>query len=138
MIREVDDVLNFTGYHGCASKCGVTIYRCCLNDLTCLPYLVVVLTELADNTGTSVTNASEDLATLVRERYQNTVTGGLPVFWVEHYPAGPGRRDETYDSVCYATQRGGRYAAPVWGRLTTDQFLELTQQKTALARRAKV
>ncbi len=89
---------------------------------------VVVLTELPDNPGQSVTNAVEQLAGEVM------LANALPTnatMVIEHYPAeSHPPEDETYDLVTFANSdpqpvlRGGVWAvelgAPEWARIDAD------------------
>ena len=67
---------SYVGYHGCPSRCGLDIWQS--KDAT-----VVVVTELHDNPGTSVTNVAESLATQVCRQYGISPQG---LVWIEHYP----------------------------------------------------
>lgn len=70
--------LEFVGYHGCPSKCDLTLYQ--RGD----GRFFAVMTEVGDNPGTSVTNGAAAIATTVLERFQiNPVK--TPVIWVERY-----------------------------------------------------
>jgi len=74
---------------GVRARCRIRIYRA--------HAAVVVITELPDNPGTSVTNAIEYIATCVMHDYKldpRTTT------WVEHYP-GQADRPETWDVVTF-------------------------------------
>ena len=76
---------------------------------------VAIVTEQADNTGMSVTNAAEWLLPALAEQY------GLPadVLWIEHYERQQGEPD-TYDLVTLA---GG---SPAWRRLALEQVEAIT------------
>ena len=76
---------------------------------------VAIVTEQADNTGMSVTNAAEWLLPALANQY------GLPadVLWIEHYERQQGEPD-TYDLVTLA---GG---SPAWQRLALEQVEALT------------
>ena len=86
----------FTAATGATATCGLHIVR----EGT---QLVVVLTELPDNPGMSVTNAAEEIASQVRREF------GLDpdqTRWIEHYPEryyhvhGRTLRDPaTYDEI---------------------------------------
>ncbi len=101
---------------------------------------IVVMTEAADNPGTSVTNAAEIIATMFCERY------GLnprQVIFIEHYPDsrtqardGSRRRDmmfeEHFDRVTFAaiSREGVNWclALPQWKRMAREQVERLTGQ----------
>lgn len=77
---------------------------------------VVVVTELDDNPGTSVTNFAEELATDVGELLEQPTD----MVWIEHYPErGPAYRrlPESFDRVTFAWT-GRHFAGPQWRRLS--------------------
>lgn len=73
--RNFDDVMWFKGLHDCTSKCRVQIWheRC----------TVVMLTELPDNPGTSITNFAEGLAEIAMRVLREfiPVINGDDVVW---------------------------------------------------------
>jgi hypothetical protein len=84
---------------------------------------VVIVSELPDNLGTSVTNAIEQIAAEVMDAHR-FAPGRAPVF-VEHCPPrATGGRDETFDLVVFAhyevrwVMRGGIWhkeiGSPTW------------------------
>jgi hypothetical protein len=86
------DVFKFKGMGVHDSKCGVRI-------VVEGQKATVFLTELDDNPGTSVTNAVEDIATLLYK--ESNLLVGIPpeaITWIEHYPQR-GTISETYDRV---------------------------------------
>lgn len=119
---------NFAGLHGFYSVCGIEFFQD--GDL-----LTVVLTELPNNPGTSVTNCAEQLATdIVRDLIaQGRVSDPREVRWVEHYQYGPDQSFFTTDSwdeivfkwdslrtcyhdVAWRPLNGDRYVAPELGK----------------------
>jgi hypothetical protein len=87
---------------------------------------VVIVSELPDNPGTSVTNAIEQIAAEVMDAHRFAM-GRAPVF-VEHYPPrATGGRDETFDLVVFVhyevreVMRGGIWhkeiGSPTWSHL---------------------
>ena len=69
--------MHYKGYWNITGKCGVSIIK---KD----GFATVMLTELPDNPGTSVTNFVEDLATMI----YNSKLFGMPIediTWIEHY-----------------------------------------------------
>ena len=66
----------FIGFHGCRSQCALEILR--LRD----GRTAVIATEVADNPGTSVTNAFELLATDVCAWF---AIDPRRLVWIEHY-----------------------------------------------------
>lgn len=64
MRREISDYLDYTGYIGQSGRCW---YDCFLTDA---PYTyLTVFTELSKNTGVSVTNVVERVATAFLDKY---------------------------------------------------------------------
>jgi hypothetical protein len=91
---------------------------------------VVIVSELPDNPGTSITNAIEQIAAEVMDAHLLAM-GRAPVF-VEHYPPrATGGRDETFDLVVFAHYevreviRGGIWhkeiGSPTWSHLSRRQ-----------------
>ncbi len=97
----------YKGFGNCDSKCGLKIYQ--QPDRA-----IVLMTELPDNEGTSVTNCAEHLATKIREQYladlqiQN-------IIWIEHYPKNKknGNFEDTYDLVNLKWD-GAEFYSPSW------------------------
>ena len=95
----IEDYIHaFRGPSGVRSACHVRLYQPeeageALGDAS-----VVVVSELANNPGTSVTNAIEQIAAAVMNAQD---FGRVPVF-VEHYPPeATGGREETFDLVVF-------------------------------------
>ena len=88
---------------------------------------VIVLSELAENLGVSVTNAAAALATEIARIYDlETVT----TFWVEHYGAfsyTASGGDETFDLVTF-TWRNRTASNAEWQRLNSDQLHKLLRE----------
>jgi hypothetical protein len=80
---------------------------------------VVLVTELEDNPGTSITNMAEGLATEVVRAFGLSLDA---LVWIEHYPdrlilGGRPRRPATFDQVTFTrTAQGLRQ--PQWHRLS--------------------
>lgn len=125
-MRLIEDYTRtFRGPTGVRSACRVRLY---LPDAvepgeTLEDAPVVIVSELPNNPGTSVTNAIEKIAAEVMDAHRSSV-GRAPVF-VEHYPPiVTGGRDETFDLVVFATyevkdvMRGGIWhkelGSPTW------------------------
>ena len=123
-MRLIEDcVHDFRGPSGVRSACRVRLY---LPDMakpgeTLDDAPLVIVSELADNPGTFVTNAIEQIAAEVM--YSRTLTR-VPVF-VEHYaPESNGGCKETFDLVVFAhhevreVMRGGLWrkeiGPPAW------------------------
>lgn len=108
----------FTAATGVKATCGLRIVRDAEQT-------VVILTELPDNRGMSVTNAAEELATQVRREF------GLDpdqTRWIEHYPERetsvhqrPHRESATYDEIIY-TWEDYQASEPEWRRLAEEEI----------------
>lgn len=101
--------------------CGLRIY----NTET---GAVVILSELADNPGISVTNAIEQLATEIAKRY---ALNPKTTTWIEHYGPfsyypqdGDDPNYETFDKITFAW-RDNIASAPQWKRLSQEQVQAL-------------
>lgn len=115
--------------------CGLRVYR---ND----QWDVVILSELPDNPGRSVTNAIEVLATIMLARLR---VPWRKVVWIEHYvgdpDAGPnlvelpdGRRvDLNADSYSKVNLEwvSGQFVAPVWHPMTLEEVEALIGEPLA-------
>lgn len=83
--------------------------------------MVLRFTELNTNTGRSVTNAIEDLATIALQHLHLT----LPqTRIVEHYPRTDRRRSATHDEVTFDLD-GQKPVDPVWRRMTEEEWRQL-------------
>ncbi len=98
-MRLIEDHIHaFRGPSGVRSACRVRLYQPedageALGDAS-----VVVVSELANNPGTSVTNAIEQIAAEVMDAQD---FGRVPTF-VEHYPPeATGGREKTFDLVVF-------------------------------------
>ena len=96
--------------NGLRGRCGVEV-----TPLPSIMSTLVVVTELDDNPGMSVTNAAEHLASQFCAR-----KGISPnrLLWIEHYPAkGEGRRTirESWDFVSFGWDWSrGVFGEPEW------------------------
>jgi hypothetical protein len=95
--RFVDDHFDFPGLHGCSSFCGVEIYIA-KKPNRAVPLVVVIATELPDNTGTSVTNAWPELADYIAQDFGFEILEENDPFWIEHYLTR-GEEPEKFDRV---------------------------------------
>lgn len=90
------EVLDFEGFWNYPSKCRVTIWE---SDSDC----VVLFTELPDNPGTSVTNASEMLANIIYPSLPNK-----NIRWFENYV-----NINDIDEIIYKG-KPGEFVSPNW------------------------
>jgi hypothetical protein len=116
----------FAGFGKINSVCGVLILR------HAKP-VIVVLSEMPNNPGTSVTNRAEAIATLVRAKYLGTHLDPSAIRWIEHYPPGRGiDKDESFDWISFTWHPDiNIYTDPKWRRLDKNDMElvrdELTQ-----------
>ena len=92
--RLVLDHFKYGGFHGCPSFCRL--------ELIPLPdgRTVVIATELADNPGTSITNAAEILASFVCDQFRINPDR---LVWIEHYGYGNATCPErSFDLVIFS------------------------------------
>jgi hypothetical protein len=76
--------------HTFDSKCRLRIYQ-----LECAR-TVIIVSNLSENTGRSITNAAEHLIQLVRFQYNLTPN---KMMWIEHYPSYEREDKDTFDEV---------------------------------------
>lgn len=104
--------------------CSVTIYHIGHNRY------VVVISELDDNPGKSITNASEYIAT---ELKKSAKLSNADVTWVEHYTDWvtlenfTRQRRHEYDTVEY-TWNDNKASNPKWLPLDEDAFKKLIEE----------
>ena len=129
-MRLIEDYIHaFRGPTGIRSACRVRLYLPDVSEPgeTLEDAPVVIVSELPDNPGTSVTNAIEKIAAEVMDAHRFAM-GRAPVF-VEHYPPiVTGGRDETFEQVVFAhhevreVMRGGIWhkeiGSPTWAHLS--------------------
>ena len=101
-------IYNYTGFHGCASICDLEIHK-----------NLVIVSEMPENEGTSITNMAEQLATLVCQEYD---IDPKHLIWIEHYPERGEWKDypESYDLVQFNLNDDGVFSSPRWTGLTPD------------------
>lgn len=119
----------FVGLLGRDSRCRLRLYAGAERPP------VVIVTELADNPGTSVTNAAEELAHLVCRHYNLDEE----FIWIEHYLDRGRRGDgsvlyrESFDQVQFAVHRradGSVYFSdPEWRRVRREEVELLIGQE---------
>lgn len=129
-----DGEWRYRGYHDCPSVCHLRIYQ----PTNPAEPLIVVFTELRTNTGTSITNRIEHLATTVW-RWLERPERGMMV--IEHYqPRGvcvrtaTGERwqfAEEFDRVEMTRTTDERFEKPVWKPSTRTAIESLIGQPFA-------
>lgn len=110
---------NYKGYFKCNSICGVDIKE--KDDV-----FTVVLTELEENNGTSVTNMIEHLATEIKKLFLRDISIEN-ICWIEHYPETKYRKKETFAKVMMEWD-GDKFSHPRWKHLkNVPSYWELAQ-----------
>lgn len=111
MDKVIDFTYHYPGFGSCHSKCRL---RCFTGDPTASP--VVILTELPENEGTSITNMIEYLATVSLILLPK---GYPPAVIFEHYREGiapsrdPWGEGETFDRVLFS-EDAPPFGKPRW------------------------
>lgn len=113
----VSQKYRFKGFGGCDCICKVEIYA----------GQVVVVTELPENDGTSITNMAEQLATSVAHDFHlqpQTLT------WIEKYPQDNFREEDDYSIVHFKIE-GAKFSKPEWIYLSHDHFDVILEEAAA-------
>ena len=115
------EIYEYEGFSGPRARCGLEGYP--------RPGgMLLVLTEMPDNPGTSITNMAEALVTRIcRER--DISPHGLVV--VEHYPVRGKHLQypETYDLIRFGFNwRTASFTSPKWERISPDAFEALVAE----------
>ena len=125
-MKIVDETFNWgeLAYKNAAllkkSKCRLRIYR--HSDVT-----TVIITELPENEGRSVTNDAEKIINLACQKHELCFKY---VVWVEHYTYNPPcemRGEESFDLVKLTAQ-----GSPVWEPIRTEKLKELIGEDPSL------
>ncbi len=85
---------------------------------------MVILTELPDNQGPSVTNTYEQVAQMVVRDFE---INPAKVTWVEHYPQQPGHK-ETFDFVEFTIAGWKITSEPTWRSGSKEKVLAILQE----------
>lgn len=125
-MSQIDQEFNYAGYHGIASKCRLRVWMGGRVDRM----VFVMMTEL-DNSGTSVTNRSEHIATMVNKDIL------IPKFgidrdraiWIEHYSKGGVTPWDTFDVVTYDWDTKQQAKNPSWHRVSQRWVEELIREE---------
>jgi hypothetical protein len=100
-----------------SAKCRVRVFAAPRKEGDPAPEMVVIVTELPDNPGTSVTNAMPQIATLLLPELIPNPDYRRFVSFVEHYPANETGKQDTFDAVGFAAydKFGPYWARNLWG-----------------------
>ena len=105
--------LEYTGANNIMGRCLVTIHK----NLQTVNS--VVLHEMKDNPGPSVTNAVEIIIPLIIEARPD-LGEVKDIVWIEHYFPSDTRKDDTYDVV--TLDEDGK---PSWKSITEDRVSQI-------------
>jgi hypothetical protein len=109
------NTFEFNGFYGCYSKCG---YRLEQTD----KWTVLIVSELDDNPGTSITNAIEILFPQICDQLNLDLDN---LVWLEHYPESS-MRTETWDIVTMDFEDNKpKLMSPKWERISADDVIKI-------------
>ena len=113
------NIFDYEGIGRCKCQCGIDKYE---KD----GKITIVLTELPKNTGTSVTNWYERLATDLYTRWLKRDYKVNDITWIEHYPPEERTKEsegheETWDLVLLSWN-GYKFKNPSWNHIETDDL----------------
>lgn len=107
---EWGDIFRYAGYGNCDCHCYIKVHG-----------NAVICTEAPENTGTSVTNMAEGIATQVCHQF------GIPrgeLIWIEHYLHAGSDIGETFDLVTFS-EADGKLVHPQWKHAGKDAAMRL-------------
>ena len=120
LIRD-EERFTFPGLGGQPSICRLRLFNAAsMNKVT------AVVTEIDDNTGTSVTNSAASLANEICERFDIEPSRFI---LIEHYAAERGERatfDESYSEVNLHYHPTAGFSRTDWTHLTLDDVARMT------------
>lgn len=109
------------------SKCQLRIYRS-----YSMPSIVICSDLDESDTGTSITNSVENVATLIWQQYSQLQILSNPGFmFIEHYPYHNRTEYEAKPenfSLVQFNWNGNKFSQPRWSPLTSDVVLALINQ----------
>jgi len=116
MLLAVDQVYTWTGFaNGFGkwdSRCRIRIFR---------PHpeqIVVIASDLGEDSGTSITNCAEGLATLVVKDF---ALDPALVLWIEHYPYNRQEDPQTEFSRVQFAWNGGKATKARWSPMSQQE-----------------
>ena len=124
-----DETLDFPGLHRRPARCRLRVIE---PNSPGRP-TVMVLSELADNPGASITNAAEQAWQAAARRTGLYPGSGLEphtAIYIEHYPGDRYHRPETFDVVTFDDPQ--TFTGPEWRPLGPLEFSELIGQPGGL------
>ena len=125
----LDTPYHYRGFWSDGGICRLRIYQ----PRGCPP--VIIVTELPENTNTSVTNMAEYLVPEILRHYLPAHLG-QPIVWIEHYPPTTFlRKTDQYTRVTFRSYEptdfclGGhwrpRIGQPQWHPISADEVAEM-------------
>ena len=99
-------IYTYKGFHGCESKCELEI----ISNL-------VIARQTPENTGTSITNTAEHLASMVCNDFH---IDPKQLIWIEHYPERGDQHPypESFNLVSFNIDEDGIFSEPRWVRIS--------------------
>lgn len=100
-VSYTSDWFEYPGYFRKPAHCQLEVYRRESGE----GYAVVIATELENNDGASITNASESLATVVCKQFDIHPS---ELILIEHYPADTVIKEDRYSLVKFSRKWTGK------------------------------
>ena len=115
-LEKIEDK-RYTAYREFGTKtiCGLKIFRDNMGRK------IVVMTELKDNPGMSITNCVEHLATQIKQDFLSK-TISTEIVWIEHYPKS-NSIGESWD-VVIMEWLGDKFGIASWKRLDNKEMID--------------
>lgn len=112
--KTVDTIFRWQTHPAFVASCRLRIYQ----PLPPLELTVVIVSELPDNEGSSITNDAERLVDLVSKEFSLDL---FKTVWLEHYPPDGVVSRHSYSKVFFAGQRA------YWKHTTKEEIEALIQ-----------
>lgn len=96
-----------------------------------MPVIVIYSDLDKSDTGTSITNSCERVATLIWEQYKEEILGNNPGFvFIEHYPRYNQNWRDAKETFCLVQFNfdGVKFSRPRWTPLTPNTVITLINQ----------
>jgi len=118
-MKKVDSIFHYQGFGDIPSHCRIQIFE--------MPEYTIVVASEMENSGTSVTNLAENIATLVMQEYKINFDR---LFWIEHYPVNLGisTQHDTFQLVTFQ-QKGDGLIHPEWISKSKEEVEKLISEK---------
>lgn len=113
LLYAIDEIYEYQGFHNSEAFCRVRVFYGHRD--------IVIIEELEENSGTSVTNMIEVLATQLLDKY-NLTRGS--VLWIEHYGYSTGSIVPSWSIVTF-DWNGVLYCHPEWRHIEGEDVKKL-------------